>query len=757
MNKTISIAAFSLMTAALCFEAHAVPARPGLRNVTMPDGTSLNVRLVGDEFFHQYFTEDGFPLVQDNGFFYYADLTADGQLINSRIVASPASDRTAEARSFVAGIEMKTLEQRISSRAARSERRHRMAEIMSVNEGARKSATRASGSSLDDGPLYDQGYGLFPGTPFPAYGHRRALVLLVEYQDVKFSDVYTVDAKDYFTRMLNEDGFSDLGATGSAAQYFKENSGYTFLPQFDVFGPVTLSQNQAYYGGNNYSGDDLRPHMMAKEACDQLDDEVDFSVYDTNNDGLIDNVFVFYAGTGEASSMKADDVWPHSWTMSAAGLDASEVTYDGKRLENYTCSNEWVTDEFGRNGRPDGIGTFVHEFSHTMGLPDLYATTYSSSFTPDEWSVLDYGPYNNDGMTPPNYSAFERYALGWIKPREVGDPVSARLPVITENVCAIIRTQRPTEFFLLENRQKQGWDKYIPGHGMLVWHVDYNESVWRRNAVNNTPSHQYVDLVEADNTRTASSRAGDSFPGTKNVMSFTADTTPAMKTWAGVALNCPLTDIKEQDGFIYFDVAGGAPNAMLNAAENVETSDIMPESFIIRWTPQEDCEAIVNVFNLPGDDVDPDVAGDEDGEEDTAGNTNPLAVAETGGVTYVPGFHNRNVGGVSEIVVDGLELGKLYHYTVTMLNGLQESETVNGEPVRTAAPAGVADIVAGDSVCTAVTVDGDIVKVNDNVNVVVYDPAGRVVARGEGGVKLPSAGCYIVTADGCRAVKVIVK
>jgi len=739
MNKKISIAAFSLMTAALCFEAHAVPARPGLRNVTMPDGTSLNVRLVGDEFFHQYFTEDGFPLVQDNGFFYYADLTADGQLINSRIVASPASDRSAEARSFVAGIEMKTLEQRISSRAARSERRHRMAEIMSVNEAARKSATRASGSSLDDGPLYEQGYGLFPSTPFPAYGHRRALVLLVEYQNVKFSDVYTVDAKDYFTRMLNEDGFSDLGATGSAAQYFKENSGYTFVPQFDVYGPVTLPHGQSYYGANNYNGDDIRPHMMAKDACDMLDDEVDFSVYDTNNDGLIDNVFVFYAGTGEATSNNANDVWPHSFTMSGSGMNASDVTYDGVRLENYTCSNEWVTDMRGQNGRPDGIGTFVHEFSHTMGLPDLYPTNYSSaSFTPDTWSVLDYGPYNNDGMTPPGYGAFERYALGWIKPREVGDPVSARLPVITENVCGIIRTERPTEFFLLENRQQEGWDTYVPGHGMLVWHVDYYSSIWRQNAVNNTSNHQYVDLEEADNLRTESSRAGDAFPGTANVTSFTGETTPAMKTWGGVALDYPLTNIAEKDGFIYFDVSGGSPNSVLNAAENINSSDIMSDSFKISWTPQEGCEAIVNVYNAPGEDA-------------------PLAVAGNADRTYVPGFHNRNAGAVSEITVDGLEPDKVYHYTVTMIKGLQESETVDGEPVRTSESAGVADMMSDESQRKPVRVDGDMVIAGDDVNVVVYDTAGRIVAMGEGSVKLPSAGCYVVKAEGNRALKVIVK
>lgn len=736
------------MAVATGFQALAVPARPGLRSVTMPDGSVIKVRLVGDEFYHQYFTEDGYPLVQQDGYFYYSDITDNGDVVNSGIVAAAPPVRSVEARTFVKRVDMKTLEQRISNRAAKSERRMRMNEAIAIGESARKAAAKTSGSSLFDKPLYEQGYGLFPGTPFPAYGERRALVLLVEYQDVKFNDTYAVDAKDYFTRMLNEEGFSDYGATGSAAQYFRENSGSTFLPQFDVLGPVTLSKNQAYYGGNDYRGDDLRPHLMAKEACDQLDDEIDFSVYDTNNDGLIDNVFVFYAGTGEASSSKANDVWPHSWTMSSAGLRASEVTYDGKRLENYTCSNEWnfPMDRYGNviaddPGRPDGIGTFVHEFSHTMGLPDLYATSYTSSFTPGEWSVLDYGPYNNDGMTPPNYSAFERYALGWIKPRVVKDPVSARLPVITENVCAIIPTSRDKEFFLLENRQKQGWDKFIPGHGMLVWHVDYNENIWRRNSVNNTASHQYVDLVEADNTRTEASRSGDSFPGTSGKTEFTGESLPAMKTWSNVRLDYPITNINEADGFIYFDVLGGSPNSIVASAEGVKAKDVFGDNFTIEWEPREGCEAVVSVYTLPDEES---REGADSGLKWAAGLLNDADV------THVPGFHNRNVGSESQVVVGGLTEGETYHYTVTMINQLDEAEAVQGEPVLAKSPSTVYDIADDIAADTRVSVDGLGINVQKDARFGVYDLTGALVAEGVGHVNVQAPGIYVVvlTATG---------
>ncbi len=755
MKRSVTMMGLA-MVAAVGFQALAVPARPGLRSVMMPDGSVVKVRLVGDESFHQYFTEDGYPLVQQDGYFYYSDITADGDVVNSGIVASQPDLRSAEAKAFVQRVDMKTLEQRISDRAAKSERRMRMNEAMAIGEVARKSSAKSSGNSLFDSPLYEQGYGLFPGTPFPAYGERRALVLLVEYQDVKFNDTYAVDAKDYFTRMLNEEGFADYGATGSAAQYFRENSGNTFLPQFDVLGPVTLSKNQAYYGGNNYSGDDLRPHLMAKEACDQLDDEVDFSVYDTNNDGLIDNVFVFYAGTGEASSGIANDVWPHSWTMSAAGLRASEVTYDGKRLENYTCSNEWNFnyDRYGNvvagdPGRPDGIGTFVHEFSHTMGLPDLYATSYTSSFTPGEWSVLDYGPYNNDGMTPPNYSAFERYALGWIKPRVVKEPVSARLPVISENVCAIIPTSRDKEFFLLENRQKHGWDKFIPGHGMLVWHVDYSENIWRRNVVNNTASHQYVDLVEADNTRTEASRSGDSFPGTSGNTEFTGESLPALKTWSGVKLDYPITNITETDGFIYFDVLGGSPNGIVASAEGVQAKDVYGDNFTIEWEPREGCEAVVSVYTMP------DV---ESREGTDSGVMRAVGLLNDADVVYVPGFHNRNVGSASQVVVGGLTEGETYHYTITMIDQLNESEAIQGEPVLAKTPTGVYGIADDSAADVWVSVEGQDINVQKDVSLRVYDLAGALVAEGVGHVRVQAPGVYVVILPGAgKAAKVHVR
>ncbi len=650
-----------ITVAAACgLQLIAKPAKRGVLTVETADGTEPRVRLAGDESFHQYFTEDGYPLLEKGGNFYYCDIAANGDVIDSGIKAGHAEARGAAARTFLAKVDKATLGTRVNARAARAVKRTSGA----VAPGLMKSPAPAADGN--DGPPYEKGYGLFPssrGSQFPAYGDQRAIVILVEYTDVKFhtaADGYKTDAKDYFTRMLNEDGFNDFGGTGGAAEFYRFNSHGAFRPVFDVFGPVTLSHDMAYYGGNDswWNGNDLRPEQMVIEACDMLDDEIDFSQYDRDGDGYVDNIFIFYAGRGEASGGSSDTVWPHAWNLASAGY--SNEVHDGVIVDRYGCSNEW------ESGRPDGVGTFVHEFSHVMGLPDLYATSYTGAFTPGAWSCMDYGPYNNDGMTPPNYGAFERYALGWLKPREVTEALSATLQPVSENVCGVIRTAKDTEFFLLENRQQEGWDTYIPGHGMLIWHVDYNESVWNRNQVNNTSSHQYVDIEEADGTQSESSQAGDAFPGTAHKTSFTAQTNPAMKTWSNQAVNFPITNIAENDGLITFDVLGGAEAPEIPVATAAPAEDITTESFTARWMKADGYDHLLSVYYY------------DEGEQSA-----PRRAAGEDAKVYLNGFKSRNVGDTDTYPVSGLEPGKVYFYTVTTSTGWYNGAESDEVPVTT--------------------------------------------------------------------------
>ncbi len=529
MRKTI----LSLLAASLALTASAVPAKRGPLTITQPDGTTMQVLLRGDEHRHIYLTLDSLPMLEGaDGFMQYAAVdAATGRVAATGIRAtSDPALRAASERAAAAGIDAEA-----TLRAAFADR-HK----------ARRAVRRAPAQS---------GLGLFDSS-FPVKGDVKAVVILVNYKDVQFS---TPNASQYFSDMLMKEGFSEYGATGSAYDYFIENSMGQFRPQFDCYGPVTLPQNRSYYGGNNVYGEDKNAERMIADAVSLLDDEVDFSQYDTDGDGYIDNVFVFYAGMGEASGGSSDTVWPHAYYVeSGAGITC---VVDGVRLDRYACSNEW------EGGKPDGIGTFVHEFSHVMGLPDLYDTEGSLTVTPDTYSVLDYGPYNNNGRTPPAYSAFERNALGWNEPHVLDGPASVSLAHIAEsNESYLIPTEKTNEFFLLENRQQTGWDTYIPGHGMLIWHIDYNKSVWMDNAVNNTRSHQYVDIVEAGgsaNSQSSSVMRSYTFPGSKNVTSFTSTTTPALKSWAGKAIDLPVTGIKESAGVITFDVAGGDPNSGL--------------------------------------------------------------------------------------------------------------------------------------------------------------------------------------------------
>lgn len=411
-----------------------------------------------------------------------------------------------------------------------------------------------------------RGPGLF-AEGFPTTGRQKGLVILVEFDDLAFNtttsqECRTMDPAEYFGAMLNTPGFDLFGATGSASDWFVSNSRGTFQPEFDLYGPVKLSHPASYYGSNNWMGEDARAHEMVTEACMALDSEIDFRDYDRDGDGYVDNVYVFYAGYGEADSEFDDTVWPHNWEISSA-TGREPPVFDGVKVDRYACSNE--TERATR--LPAGIGTFIHEFSHVMGLPDLYCTDgytlwQDYPFTPGEFSVMDYGPYNNGGRTPPNYSAYERYALGWLEPRRLansGDYILKDLAA--SNEAYLIPCDRDREYFLLENRQQDGWDRYLPGHGMLVWHVDYDRDVFFDNNVNNNRDHQYVDLVEADgildfpydaDLHQGDTRAGDPFPGSDNVTTLDATSSPGLICWSGVSTGIAIADIRETDGEIRF-------------------------------------------------------------------------------------------------------------------------------------------------------------------------------------------------------------
>lgn len=488
------------------FVSDAKRASRNIITVSQTDGTSLRIQKHGDEYGHFITTDDGIPVIKVNGNYYYAMESESQAIIPSDIIARPAELRSTQQINFLKSINAESIKSRLSTMQTPNRTRP---------EGITPSGKATRGPGLSS-------------TTFPAYGEQKGLVILVEFSDKKFS---TPNPREYFTRLLNEEGFKEYGATGSARDWFVQNSNGKFTPEFDVYGPVTLPQRMKYYGGNDYYGDDKNPVQMVLDAANLLNGEIDFNEYDRDHNKQVDNVYIFYAGYGEADCDDEDTIWPHSWDISQSGN--SSPLLDGCVLEHYACSSELD----GTHHRPDGIGTFVHEFSHVLGLPDLYYTGTSSRntpFTPQEYSVLDYGPYNNEGRTPPNYSAYERYALDWMSPEELSVTKNCTLVNLADsNHAFIVKTERENEYFLLENRQQVGNDTYIPGHGMIVWHIDYNKSVFDNNTVNNTKNHQYVDLVEADGTQSLNDQINDVFPGPTYVTEFHSGTNPRFTSWAG--------------------------------------------------------------------------------------------------------------------------------------------------------------------------------------------------------------------------------
>ncbi len=611
---------------------YSIPAKPGTVKMTQPDGNVVAVTIHGDEYYHYYKTTDGYALQPDSeGWLRYV-VEDNGSVRLSDIKANQKERRTVAEKSLLGSIDRGATLKLLDAERMKSVEAKRDATIKRVNSAK---------------PLAVQIDGML--TDYPTVGSPNALVLLVEFPDRKFS---TENANAEFTRLMTETGYDYNGATGSALDYFVENSAGLFTPEFKVYGPVTLPKNMSHYGAETANSHDAAPWEMVSDGCSVLKEQnpdLDFSQFDNDGDGVVDNVFVFFAGYGQNSGADPNTIWPHAANISWYGIN---LVFDGVKVDNYACTNELQ----GNSGAVrTGIGTFCHEFSHVLGLPDIYSTDYSNAFTPGAYEVMDVGSYNNNGNTPPYMSAYDRMSLRWLNPRELTAPETVTLPDISENKAFLINTAKNEEYYLFENRQKHGWDAYIPGHGMLVWHIDYNASVWSSNTINNAPGHQYIDIVEADGELTEESRAGDTFPGRTGVTEFTDESSPAMSSWTGVRIGKPITDIRELDGVISFKVMGGGDG--ISPVSAVEATEITPTSFRANWAG----DVTIDTYEI-------DVCA---------------------GREVVPFITlTKTTKGSADCYVDvtGLEPSTDYHYVVRAVDGSMKSADSNTIDVKTLEP-----------------------------------------------------------------------
>ncbi len=383
----------------------------------------------------------------------------------------------------------------------------------------------------------------------------RGPVILVSYNDVAFQ---STNAE--MNEWANGENYTYNGATGSIWQYFYDVSYGQYDLELDIIGPVTLEHNAAYYGGDyNSSYRDTCAQDLVVEACKlAVAEGADFSQYDSNNDGYVDWVVILFAGKGQADGGASSTIWPHQWDLSYVG---KSFKLNGKRIDHYCILNELN----GQTGKRAGIGTFVHEFSHIMGLPDLYETTGQGNWkTLGQWDVMDYGPYNNDGNTPPAYSAYERWFMGWLTPTALSCAMTVTLPDIKNTPAAGLLTTTgqhnlnvfnpsPNPYYLVENRQQEGWDKYIPGHGMLLTQINYSYTKWAYNQVNNTETKLGVDIIEADGSAPNYSKWNPD----NGYFGKPTDAFPAGATAYENITNFKITNIVERNKIISFNLRGG--------------------------------------------------------------------------------------------------------------------------------------------------------------------------------------------------------
>ena len=324
-----------------------------------------------------------------------------------------------------------------------------------------------------------------PNTQWSPHRTYRQAVILVQFADFPFS---MADPNTYYTHLLNLSSSNTRGGAGCAADYFRDQSNGQFNVQFDVYGPVKVSQKaQITSGGENYSV--VATREATRKAVDSLD--VDFRPYDWNGDGEVDQVI--YIVSGYAGNNGKEGYQGYTWPNTDWFRPSTVKVGDDLYVNQYSVSAEKTVDEI-----PCGIGTLIHEYSHCLGLPDIYPVSGSVFSMVDEWDLMDGGNFTANGWCPPNYSALEKNLLGWLSIDTISEPCQIRdLKPVADGGKAYVMPKQGNEFYLLENRQQSGWDRGLPGKGLLIYRVDYDASSWRYNLVNTSSKTRY-ELIHAD-------------------------------------------------------------------------------------------------------------------------------------------------------------------------------------------------------------------------------------------------------------------
>jgi len=542
--------------------AIASPAYPGLIKMTQPDGTTISLYLKGDEKVHWMESEDGYSLLYDNNkTIVYAISDEKGGMIPSSVVAEDISMRSSPIKTF-----LKEIPQKLSYSTAQVNTLKSIWEIASNSSGT--------------------GSGLFRAT----IGEARAICALVDFPNREF-----VKTKEDFNNLMNQAGYSASGAMGSVSDYYKENSYGKLNFVITVAGPYRLSKNWEYYGENDNDGNEIaeRVQEFATEAARLTfnDPNINPADYDNDNDGFIDSFHIIYAGYGEEAGGGANAIWAHKYGFPT-------ISFGNKRLNVYSCSPEL---RGGSGNNITNIGVICHELCHVFGAPDFYDADGDGSggnFSgTGNWDLMANGSWNNNGISPAHINMYQKIKFGWVNPEVLNQPqIISNMPNSAMNAVAYrYDTSTPGEYFVLENRQRIGFDRSIPGTGLLIYHVSITDADIRNNTVNiRHPQKMYPVCASANTNPTGTpssygsiNSSGCPFPGTSNNTSFTDYTVPAATSWNGANTVKPLTEIQEQNNTISFRFSMPDAEPVTNLQAIVENQTVK-----LSWNkPSEDVTA----------------------------------------------------------------------------------------------------------------------------------------------------------------------
>ena len=483
-----------LVLLSMVLVANAIPAKRGVwTEITLADGNTVRVEMCGDEYFHYWKAVDGTVYQKVEGTEYYA--LADFTTMSNDVASAQQSDNM--------------------RRAAR----------LPKNNAKRATA--------------------YTGT-------KRGLVILMEFPNQTFK---TEHNQAFYNNLCNKVGFTyneGMGHNGSVHDYFSAQSNGLFDLEFDVAGPYMANNNYDYYGKNTPYKDYNVSALVREAVTAAKNDGVNFTSYDWDGDNYVDQVFILYAGDNEAyAGSDPNTIWPHESSIYRMSVG------NGKYVQTYACASEMTST------LPNGIGTFCHEFTHCLGIMDMYDSDYEGSggdaYGMGHWDTMAGGCDNNYGYTPAGYTSYEKWQCGWLAPTVLtGIQDITEMKALSESGEAyIIYNQgNSNEYYLLENRQKTGWDASLPAAGLLILHVDYDYSAWHSNDININPEHQRLTIFHADNTNGDYDEATDPYPYRK-VNSLTNESTPAATVFnknsdGSNYMNYPICQIQMTDGLISF-------------------------------------------------------------------------------------------------------------------------------------------------------------------------------------------------------------